>query len=142
MCARYVNRLHGRSGHARYSKYNVEGMIPMSLRIWLALMDVICAVLFIAVSLPLILDKIPPNYLYGVRIPKAFLSDENWYNINQYGGRAVALWSLPLLLTGFLKFFVSPEDLDDPWSVIWLFGPVLTFSAGWVVQTLIHASKL
>lgn len=38
-------------------------------------------------SVPLMLRKVPMNTAYGIRTRKAFVSEENWYRINEYGGR-------------------------------------------------------
>jgi hypothetical protein len=105
-------------------------------------MDILCAALFIAICVPLILKKIPPNIWYGFRIPKAFRSDENWYLINAYGGKALTLWSLPLLVTGVLKFFVPFEHMDAPWAPMWLLGPVIVCSVAAIIQTLVYAWRL
>lgn len=61
------------------------------------------------VSLPLVYRKIPMNYLYGIRIPAAFESDERWYEINAYGGRQMATWSGLIIATGVVGFFI-PRD--------------------------------
>ncbi len=114
----------------------------MGPRIMFALMDIFPAVLFILISLPLILEKIPPNAFYGFRIRKAFLSDENWYQINQYGGKALTLWSLPLLASGVMKFFLPIEEIGDPWNLILLIGPLIIFTTVAIIQTLIYARKL
>ena len=114
----------------------------MTIRTALALGDIFVGLLFIAVSVPLMLNRIPPNGLYGFRIPKAFRSEDNWYCINEYGGKALALWSLPLLLLGVVKFFVPFEDMYAPWGWIWLIGPLVTCTLGAIIQTLIYAWKL
>jgi len=114
----------------------------MNMRALPAYMDISAAVVFIAVSLPLILEQVPPNKWYGVRIPKAFASSENWYRINAYGGRALALWSTLLLALGFLKFVAPPGRLDAPWAQIWNYGPLLATAAVALIDTLCYARKL
>jgi hypothetical protein len=47
----------------------------------------------IAVSIPLLLGKIKMNSVYGFRIRKALESEENWYEINYYGAKALIRWS-------------------------------------------------
>lgn len=42
--------------------------------------------LFIGVSLPLALERIAPNGVYGFRIRKAFESPDMWYAVNRLGG--------------------------------------------------------
>ncbi len=63
----------------------------------LGLLNIGTAALMVALSIPLVFRKIPMNRFYGVRIPKSFSSESNWYEINAYGGRQLIFWSmLPL----------------------------------------------
>jgi len=57
------------------------------------------------VSIPLILRRIPMNGFYGVRIPKSFVSDDNWYAINAYGGRFLALAGAIISVIGLIIRF-------------------------------------
>lgn len=70
------------------------------------------ALLIIGLSVPLVKRKIKMNPLYGVRLAKSFVSDENWYAINHYGGKALIYWMLPLLVAGITtiisSFFIPP----------------------------------
>ena len=61
------------------------------------------------VCLPLIYRKVPMNHLYGIRIPLAFVSNERWYAINEYGGRLLARWSCLSILTGTVGFILPPH---------------------------------
>jgi len=62
-------------------------------------------------ALPLIYRKIPMNYFYGIRLREAFRSTERWYEINEYGGRLLARWSVPIILAGAIAFAVPPRFL-------------------------------
>jgi uncharacterized membrane protein len=57
------------------------------------------------VSIPLILRRIPMNGFYGVRIPKSFVSDDNWYAINAYGGRVLAVAGAIISVVGLIILF-------------------------------------
>ena len=84
-----------------------------STSIALGISNIFVAALFIVLSIPLVKGKIPMNKVYGVRIKKAFESDENWYKINAYGGKQLILWSIPLVLLGVVTFFV-PLEANGP----------------------------
>ena len=56
--------------------------------------------------LPLIKRKVPMNRVYGIRVRESFTSDERWLDINAYGGRQFALWSLPNVVTGIVGLFL------------------------------------
>jgi uncharacterized membrane protein len=43
----------------------------------------------ILVSIPLVLNMIPPNRMYGVRVRDAGASDAAWYLVNRLGGLAM-----------------------------------------------------
>lgn len=76
-----------------------------------------CGMLFIGISVPLVLGKIPMNFVFGIRFSKAFDSEENWYKINRYGGKQIIVWSIPLILLGLGAAFLpsvsglAPEQL-------------------------------
>jgi len=53
----------------------------------IGMMNLIIGLAVIGVSIPLVLKKIPRNYYYGIRLRKAFKSDQNWYAINAYGSK-------------------------------------------------------
>lgn len=82
---------------------------------------VLIGLLLIAVSIPLILQRIKMNAWYGVRIPKAFESESNWYAINRVGGRWMAGAGLVLTAIGA---FVLVRPPSSPAVVILLaFAP-------------------
>jgi hypothetical protein len=64
--------------------------------------------ILIAVSIPLYLGKIRMNRFYGIRIRKAFESDENWYTINRYGAKALMCWSVVIMAMGIACLYVEP----------------------------------
>jgi hypothetical protein len=76
------------------------------------------------VSLPLILRLVPMNHFYGIRIPKAFESDRNWYDINAYGGWLLFLYGILLFAWGFLGQDFAPPA-TSPWTVAYVVGPLL-----------------
>ncbi len=74
----------------------------------LALVNIGTAILIAGLSIPLILRKVPMNDIYGVRFPQSFKSDEAWYEINEYGGKALLIASVPIFLVGLLGWFWQP----------------------------------
>ena len=51
------------------------------------------------------------NHFYGIRIAQSFSSAERWYEINAYGCRLLARWSLLITLTGLLGFVLASHFL-------------------------------
>jgi hypothetical protein len=84
-----------------------------------ALVIIGCGLVLFFCSLPLIRRKVPKNLLYGVRIKAAYESDERWYEINEYGGRQIAMWSWVITGLGVVGFFV-PEGLLLTYAMVTL----------------------
>jgi hypothetical protein len=81
-------------------------------------------VLLSVISIPLILRKVPMNHLYGVRIPKAFISPGNWYEINAYGGKLLLGFGLFLIGFALIGRSAAPPP-TSPWAPVWLVVPLL-----------------
>ena len=115
----------------------------MNINTIIGLFNIGGAILIIILSIPLIKGKIKMNYLYGVRIRKSYESDENWYKINEYGGKQLAIWSIPMILAGGGCFLVpvnDPEQLLLP--LLLAIGPVTICVAVALVKIMAFARKL
>jgi len=69
-------------------------------------------VLIFLLSLPLVYRKVPMNHFYGVRIRASFESDRRWYDINAYGGRLMAIGSLPIMAAGVVGLLLPAHWLQ------------------------------
>lgn len=66
--------------------------------------------LLIALSVPLILGKVPRNGIYGFRTPYTLSSDQVWYRANKIAGIALAVaGSLWLVFASLLPLIVTPR---------------------------------
>ena len=63
--------------------------------------------LFIGLAIPVILQKIPPNPIYGFRVPKTMNNPDVWYPANEYMGWGM-LWSGVLIVLVSLVIFFIP----------------------------------
>lgn len=70
-------------------------------------------VLLAGLSVPLILQKIPPNGLYGFRIPATLENPQLWYRINAYAGRRFLVVGLGTALGSIILFFTSHQNVDQ-----------------------------
>jgi hypothetical protein len=81
-------------------------------------MDIILALyafsglLLAGLSIPLILHKIPPNGLYGFRIPSTLENPDLWYKVTAYSGRRFLVTGLGTSLGAIILFFTAPQDVD------------------------------
>lgn len=81
----------------------------------------VVSVLIMAVSIPLILRKIPKNAFYGFRIPRTLSgTDEYWYEANQRAGFAMFLAGVvSLLAAAALPLFLSDQrEVLTIWTVV------------------------
>lgn len=69
--------------------------------------SVICSLLFIGLSIPLINRSVAPNNFYGIRIERALENDAMWYEVNVYGGWAMVVAGLVILIGNLLLFFLG-----------------------------------
>ncbi|HPQ45546.1 MAG TPA: SdpI family protein [Syntrophales bacterium] len=81
-----------------------------STGIILGISNIFVASLIVGVSIPLVMRKIPMNHIYGVRFKKSYESEDNWYKINNYGGKQLIIWSVPLFIIGILTFFLPLKE--------------------------------
>jgi hypothetical protein len=77
-----------------------------------AITILLSGVLIFLLSLPLVYRKVPMNHFYGVRIRASFESDRRWYDINAYGGRLMAIGSLPIVAAGVGGLFLPTAWLQ------------------------------
>ena len=68
--------------------------------------------LLAGLSVPLILHKIPPNGLYGFRIPSTFENPKLWYKVNAYAGRRFLVVGLGTAVGSIILYFTSPPNVD------------------------------
>lgn len=101
-------------------------------------MNLIVGLVSIGISIPLVLRKIPMNNWYGVRVPKAFTSDENWYEINAYGGKWMIAAGAALAAIGALTLNI---DIQQEWLLEALsFAPLLIVLA--IIPIVIYSRRL
>ena len=63
-------------------------------------------------SLPMILGKVPPNWLYGFRISKTVNDPQAWYPVNRRMGKWLLATSLIFLLAAVILFFLPGVSVD------------------------------
>ncbi len=104
----------------------------MNGTLFLSLVAITVAVVMAGLSIPMILRRVPRNRIYGVRFKASLKSDKNWYEINEYGGKALLLASVPIAACGVAGMLLRDGD-----SVLVLWGvPVV------IVTTVLIATGL
>ena len=64
------------------------------------------------VSIPLILERIPPNGLYGFRVRKTMDNPQIWYPVNKFAGKRLFWASLVLVLAAVGVYFIPNLRID------------------------------
>ena len=104
----------------------------------LGITNIFIGFLIIVLCFPLVKRKIKMNKLYGMRMPKSFISEDNWYKINEYGGKIFIYWSIPIVLIGIIALFLPP--LGKKGTIILSLTPFLVILPA--IQALIYSRKV
>src|SRR5262245_19433458 len=70
------------------------------MKIWFTIVATGAGVLTIAIAIPLILRRVPPNGLYGLRVPATFADEWVWYEANARFGRSLVFLGTLLIILG------------------------------------------
>ncbi len=70
------------------------------------------ALLLMALAVPMIRGKVPPNGLYGFRVPKTMNNPDIWYPANAYAGWQLLWAGLAILLGVVVLYFILGSSLD------------------------------
>jgi hypothetical protein len=98
--------------------------------------NILIGLLLMASAIPLVLKKVKMNHFFGFRFTKCFASDENWYTINQYGGKLFLYWALPIIASGLAYKHVPALT---QYALEFKLIPLLIFVP--VIQVMMYAGK-
>jgi uncharacterized membrane protein len=92
------------------------------------------ALILIGVATPLVLGRVPPNDLYGLRVPATMQDEDVWYQANASSGRDFILLGLfEIIFAAGLSTFVSVDTVA--YTVInagfLVAGVLVTAIVGW-----------
>jgi uncharacterized membrane protein len=68
--------------------------------------------LLAGLSVPLILQKIPPNGLFGFRVPSTLENPELWYKVNTYSGWRLLVVGLGTAVGSIILYFSVNTSID------------------------------
>jgi ABC-type Fe3+ transport system permease subunit len=111
----------------------------MDLMSFLGWSHLAASLLVIALAIPLVLQRVPPNRTYGVRLKESLQSSENWYRINYAGGWFLIFWASVLLIIALVMLMVRPSLSTDMTLALGL-APAVIGIAAW--QTQRYARKV
>jgi uncharacterized membrane protein len=65
--------------------------------------------LFIGISIPLVLEKVPPNRWYGFRVAKTFSNERIWYAANRVAGYDLLWAGVVIAITAVITGLLLPQ---------------------------------
>jgi hypothetical protein len=80
--------------------------------------------LLVGLSIPLILQRIPPNQWYGFRIPANLNDPEIWYLVNAYAALRTLWLGIVQIIVSIAIYFTPGVNVDAYGSIV---GAVLVF---------------
>ena len=98
-------------------------------------------VLMIAVSLPLMYDKIPPNGFYGFRTPRTLSDPKIWYPANRVAGRNLTLSGLVISVTALIIFLIH-KTMSPGTALVALLAVSSTATIAAVVHALLALRRM
>jgi uncharacterized membrane protein len=90
--------------------------------------------LLVGVSLPMMRRRVPPNSLYGLRVPATFADEWVWYEANARSGRDMALFGGLFVLAVLLLPLVpglTPELYTAACAALLTGGVIACAAVGW-----------
>ena len=97
--------------------------------------------LFIGLSVPLILGRVPPNHFYGCRTKKTLSDPKVWYEANRVSGKDFLISGV-LVLAASLVTLVLGQGADPDHVVITLVSVLVLSVAGAAWRCLRFVSRM
>jgi uncharacterized membrane protein len=91
----------------------------------------VSGVLLIALAIPLLYDKIPPNSLYGFRVSQTLTDPKVWYAVNRHAARWLIFAGVSIVAAAILLYLV-PGISVDAYALGCLAVFMVTFTVGLV----------
>jgi uncharacterized membrane protein len=108
-------------------------------------MYVVFGLLLVGLSIPLLLDRIPPNPWYGFRVPSTLADETLWYKVNRYAARWLFLSGVITTVGAIALYFVPGLTVDRyAWLclAVFLLGFIPTIVFSWRYLKRAKSGKL
>jgi uncharacterized membrane protein len=97
-------------------------------------LSIALGVLFIGISIPMVRRRVPPNGMYGLRVPATFADEWVWYEANALSGRDMIVVGVLLVIVGLALPFVPGVSASAQVLVavgVMCVGTVVVAIVGW-----------
>jgi len=78
----------------------------------LLLLYLIGGIFLVAISLPLVVEKIKPNPFYGFRVPATLNNPDAWYAVNKFFGKRLFAVAIADILASTVFYFWPRISVD------------------------------
>lgn len=94
---------------------------------------IVAPLVLILIAIPLVLRRIPPNGLYGLRVPATFKDERVWYDANAASARDMIVLAVVLLAFALVPPWLGwrGESHWLAWAVLLGAGAVAMAAVGW-----------
>lgn len=113
----------------------------MDDKLFIYLWNLLIPLVLIPVSIPMILEKIKPNWWYGFRTAKTLSDEKIWYPANKYAGKLMLVSGIISLIGLIILYFL--KNLFCMWTFN-IIGWVLTLVpiTVAVIMSFVYLKKL
>ena len=103
------------------------------MNIWLMAVSAGASLVIITIAIPLIRRRVPPNAIYGLRVPATFADEWVWYEADARSGRdLLALGMVLMAVTIAIPIVGFSIVAYMAWAVVALAGVIVTGIVGWL----------
>lgn len=112
------------------------------MKIHMLILFVVSGLLLIGVAIPLILEKIAPNPLYGFRVRATLDNPDVWYPANKYSGWTLLVAGVLTIVAAVVLYFIpglGDTEYTTALTVIMLaalFGSAI--ASFWYLRTIVN----
>lgn len=99
----------------------------------LLIVFVLSGLLFVGLAIPMIRRQVPPNALYGLRVPATFADEDVWYEANRRSGWDLLWLGAALTILALLLPLLGVDQLTyaGVWGAAAVGGVLVLAVVGW-----------
>lgn len=99
--------------------------------------------LMVALGIPLMRRRVPPNSWFGLRVPATFADEQVWYEANEVSGRDLTRLGIVIVAAALILplFRISPEAYALIMCAVMLIGVVAMAVRGWRLANRLYRER-
>lgn len=85
---------------------------------WMVVLLAGAGLLMVVLAVPMILEKVPPNNMYGFRTKRTLSDPEIWYPANVYAGKWLLGLGVAMVVMALLLPWLLPGLAEDSYAIL------------------------